>query len=240
MAGDPLPGGGHGRPGLGAVRLDYDGEGLSEQGCPDAPLPIMRDWVEAAVTRAAERGDVPEPTAISVATVDAEGAPDVRTVLMRDLDARGPSFFGGLDSAKGRQLAARPQVAASLTWPSMYRAVRMRGVAEELSREAVGAYFRTRPWGSRIGAHASAQSAVLTDRASLEAAYEECARRWPDTGSPEDVPVPQRWGGWRVTVDRVELWAGRRSRLHDRIVWERIGPGGLDEPAAWARSRLWP
>lgn len=225
---------------LGAVRLDYDGEGLSEDHCPAAPLPILLAWVEAAVARAAELGDVPEPTAMSVATTDADGAPDVRTVLMRDLDARGPSFFGGLDSAKGQQLAGRPQIAAALTWPSMYRAVRLRGVAEELPRDEVEAYFRTRPWGSRIGAHASVQSAILADRATLESAYEECARRWPDSGSPDDVPVPPRWGGWRVRVDRVELWAGRRSRLHDRIRWQRTAPGGLDEAAAWDRSRLWP
>lgn len=225
---------------LGAARVDYDGEGLSEDRCPTAPLPIMLAWVAAAVTRSAERGDVPEPTAISLATVDADGAPDVRTVLMRDLDARGPSFFGGLGSAKGRQLATRPLAAVALTWPSMYRAVRMRGPVEELPREEVEAYFRTRPWGSRIGAHASTQSAALADRATLEAAYADCARRWPDTGSPQDVPLPRQWGGWRVLVDRVELWAGRRSRLHDRICWERVAPGGLDEAPAWARSRLWP
>lgn len=225
---------------LGAARVDYDGEGLSEDRCPAAPLPIVRAWVEAAVARSAAQQDVPEPTALSVATVGADGCPDVRTVLMRDLDARGPSFFGGLDSAKGRAMAARPRVAVALTWPSMYRAVRMRGGVEELSREEVAAYFRTRPWGSRIGAHASPQSERLADRATLEAAYEECARRWPDSGSPDDVPVPPRWGGWRVVADRVELWAGRRSRLHDRIVWERVAPGGLDEPAAWSRSRRWP
>lgn len=225
---------------LGAARVDYDGEGLSEDRCPAAPLPIVLAWVQAAVARSAERGDVPEPTALSLATADADAAPDVRTVLMRDLDARGPSFFGGLDSAKGRQLAARPQAAVSLTWPSMFRAVRMRGTVEELPREEVEAYFRTRPWSSRVGAHASAQSHPLADRTTLEAAYAECARRWPDTGSPDDVPVPPRWGGWRLLADRVELWAGRRSRLHDRVVWERVAPGGLDEPSAWTRSRLWP
>ncbi|WP_131103570.1 pyridoxamine 5'-phosphate oxidase [Ornithinimicrobium sufpigmenti] len=225
---------------LGAARVDYDGEGLSEDRCPAAPLPIVRAWIEAAVARSVAQGDVPEPTALSVATVDADGAPDVRTVLLRNLDERGPCFFGGLDSAKGRQLAARPLAAVSLTWPSMYRAIRMRGAVEELDSEEVEAYFRTRPWGSRIGAHASRQSERLTDRSVLEAAYEECARRWPDTGSPDDVPLPSRWGGWRVVADQVELWAGRRSRLHDRIVWDRVAPGGLDEPAAWRRSRRWP
>ena len=80
----------------------------------------------------------------------------------------------------------------------------------------------------------------MADRASLETAYQECAGRFPDTGSPDDVPVPPTWGGYRVVVDRVELWAGRPSRLHDRLVWERTGPGGMDVPTAWRRSRLMP
>lgn len=221
-------------------RVDYDGEGLSETVAPDAPLEIVRAWVEAAVQRQADHGDVPEPTAMSVATVDADGVPDVRTVLMRGLDDRGPAFFTSTRSTKGRQLAANPGVAASLTWPAMFRAVRFRGYAELLPAEEVETYFRSRPWGARIGAHASAQSRPVPDRAALEAAYTEAAQRFPDTGSPDDVPVPDGWGGYRVVADRVELWAGRRSRLHDRLVWERVGPGGLGDPAAWRRVRLAP
>ncbi|MGO0576592.1 pyridoxamine 5'-phosphate oxidase [Ornithinimicrobium panacihumi] len=226
--------------GLGAERVDYEGEGLSEAEAPDAPLPLVLAWAEQAVRRQAERGDVPEPTAISVATVDADGLPDVRTVLMKGLDARGPYFLTNLDSAKGRQLAANPGVAASLTWPSMFRAVRFRGRAELLDRDEVTAYFRTRPWSSRVSAHASAQSRPARDRASLEAAYQECAERFPDTGEPDAVPVPDHWGGYRIVADSVEIWAGRRSRLHDRLLWERTGPGDLDDPTAWRRCRLQP
>lgn len=221
-------------------RQEYDGEGLSEDSAPEAPLEIVEAWIEAAVERAAERGDVAEPTAMSVATVDADGVPDVRTVLLRGLDHRGPAFYTSTRSTKGRQLAANPGVAASLTWPSMYRAVRFRGYAELLPEDEVLAYFRSRPWGARIGAHASAQSEPVPDRATLEAAYAEAAARYPDTGSPDDVPVPEGWGGYRVVADRVELWAGRPSRLHDRLVWERVGPGALDDPTAWRRVRLAP
>lgn len=224
---------------LGAERLDYRG-GLEDSEAPGAPLPILSRWVQEAVARAASVGDVPEPTSIAVATVDADGAPDVRVVLMRDLDESGPSFYTHLTSAKGRQIAAERRVAVALTWPAMYRAVRLRGRAEELPRDQVETYFRTRPWGSRVGAHASAQSLPVADRAVLEAAFDEAARRFPDTGSPDDVPVPDGWGGYRVVVDRVELWAGRRSRLHDRIVWQRVGPGGLDDPSAWTMGRLQP
>ncbi|GGK58721.1 pyridoxamine 5'-phosphate oxidase [Ornithinimicrobium pekingense] len=221
-------------------RVDYEGEGLSEERAPQAPLEIVEDWLRAAVERQAERGDVPEPMAMSVATVDADGVPDVRTVLLRGLDRRGPAFYTSNRSAKGRQLAASPGVAASLTWPAMFRAVRFRGYAELLPAEEVLDYFRTRPWGARISAHASAQSEPVRDRATLEAAYEDAARRFPDTGSPDDVPVPEGWGGYRLVADRVELWEGRRSRLHDRLVWERVAPGGLDEPTAWSRVRLAP
>lgn len=225
---------------LGAPRLDYDGE-LDESQAPAAPLEIVQAWVRDAVARMPQAvGGLAEPTALSVATVDEDGAPDVRTVLMRDLDATGPSFFTQLTSAKGRQLAADPRVAAALTWPSLFRAVRFRGRAEPLPPEEVRAYFVSRPWGSRVAAHASDQSRPVADRAALETAYREMAERFPDTGSRQDVPVPEGWGGYRLVVDRVELWAGRPSRLHDRIVWERSGPGGLDDPGAWRRQRLQP
>lgn len=225
---------------LGAERLDYQG-GLDEADCPAAPWELVRVWVDDAVERLpAAAGGLAEPTALTVATVDAEGAPDVRVVLMRDLDARGPAFFTHLSSAKGRQIAHEPRVAAALTWPSLFRAIRFRGVAEQLPRDEVETYFRSRPWGSRVGAHASAQSRPVADRAALEAAYEEAAERFPDTGSPDDVPLPESWGGYRVVADHVEVWAGRPSRLHDRFVWERVGDGGLDDPAAWRRSRLMP
>lgn len=223
-----------------ADRVDYEGEGISEDQAPEAPWPLVEAWVAAAVLRQAEQGDVPEPNALSVATVDADGVPDVRTVLMKGLDPRGPYFLTSTGSAKGVQLRANPAVAASLTWPSMFRAIRFRGRAEELSREEVTAYFRTRPWSARISAHASAQSRPAPDRASLETAYQECAERFPDTGEPDAVPVPEHWGGYRILADRVEVWGGRRDRLHDRLVWERVSAGGLDDPAAWRRSRLQP
>ncbi len=221
-------------------RVDYQGEGLSEQQAPDAPLEIVQAWLEAAVQRQGEQGDVPEPTAMSVATVDRDGLPDVRTVLLRSLDRRGPAFFTSTRSAKGRQLRDNAGLAASLTWPSMFRAVRFRGYAELLPAEDVTAYFQGRPWGARVSAHASAQSQPVPDRATLEAAYQQAAERYPDTGRPDDVPVPEGWGGYRLVADRVELWAGRPSRLHDRLVWERVAPGALDEPSAWHRVRLAP
>lgn len=223
-----------------ADRRDYHGEGLLEEQLAATPWQQVTVWVDAARHRSAVEGDVPEPTALSVATVDEQGRPDVRTVLMRFLDPSGPGFVTNLDSAKGRHLAANPHVAASLTWPSMYRAIRFRGTAHQIARPRIEEYFRGRPWGSRISAWASEQSQPVHSRAELEAAYARFAQRWPDHGRPEDVPVPPSWGGYRITCDEVELWAGRRDRLHDRLVFVRVGEGSLDDAGAWRVERRQP
>lgn len=221
-------------------RIDYQGDGLSEADLADNPFDQVTAWVEAAGRRQQDLGDVPEPAALSVATVDEDGHPDVRTVLMRFLDPGGPGFVTNLGSTKSRHLAANPAVAASLTWPSMFRAIRFRGVAETIPAEEVTAYFRQRPWGARISAWASAQSRPVVSRAALEEAFEGYAERYPDRGQPGDVPVPPEWGAFRIVPDRVEFWGGRRNRLHDRLVFTRVGEGDLAEPAAWSVARLQP
>ena len=217
-------------------RVDYTGEGLSELEVAPTPWQQARRWVDEAVARSRELGDVPEPLALSVATVDPDGRPNVRTVLMRFFDERGPGFVTNTESTKGIEIAATGAVAASLTWPSMFRAIRFRGVAQTLTREEVTGYFGSRPWASRISAWASQQSRPVEGRADLEEAYERYAAQWPDRGNADDVPVPDFWGGYRVVCDEVEFWGGRRNRLHDRLVFTRVGDGDLDDAAAW---RLW-
>ena len=170
-----------------------------------------------------------EPLAMSVATVDADGRPNVRTVLMRFLDERGPGFVTALTSTKGRELTGTSAVAASLTWPAMYRAIRFRGQAVEVSRAEVEEYFDSRPWASRISAWASQQSEPIGSRAELEAQYAARAAAFPDHGRDDDVPVPDFWGGFRIVPDEVEFWAGRRNRLHDRLVFTRVGEGDLGD-----------
>jgi pyridoxamine 5'-phosphate oxidase len=221
-------------------RVEYEGEGLTEAELGPTPWQQARRWVDEANERARSVRDVPEPSALSVATVDAQGRPDVRTVLMRFFDPAGPGFVTNLESAKGRQLSSNPAIAASLTWPAMYRAIRFRGTAMSLSREEVAGYFQSRPWGSRISAWASEQSRVIEGRAGLEEAYARRAEQFPDRGSPDDVPVPDFWGGYRVVADEVEFWGGRRNRLHDRLLFVRIGEGSLDDAAAWRVERRQP
>jgi len=227
--------------GVAAVRrVDYSGDGLVESDVAASPYLQIRSWVDAADAAAAERADVPEPAALSVATVDATGTPDVRTVLMRFLDPRGPGFVTNLDSAKSRHLQTNPRVAAALTWPALYRAIRFRGTAELIGRDEVEAYFDSRPYGSRLSAWASDQSRPAADRHELERRWQEVLERFPDTGGNHDVPVPDFWGGWRIVCDEVEFWAGRRNRLHDRIVFRRTGDGDLADAGSWTRLRLQP
>lgn len=221
-------------------RVDYLGEGLLESDVLPSPFLQARAWLDDALALAAIRPDVPEPTALSVATVDASGAPNVRTVLMRFFDERGPGFVTNLQSTKSIELRADPRVAATLGWPALYRAIRFRGTAQPLGRDEVTAYFTTRPYGSRLSAWASEQSRPARDRAELEARWQEALARFPERGSPDDVPVPDFWGGWRIRCREVEFWAGRANRLHDRIVFTRPDDGDLGAGEGWTRSRRQP
>ena len=222
------------------TRIDYTGTGLSEDEVAATPWQQAQAWVDDAVTRSQAQADVPEPHALSVATVDAHGVPNVRTVLMRFFDERGPGFLTNTLSTKGMELTGNLGIAASLTWPAMFRAIRFRGQAVLLGRDEVTDYFESRPWGSRISAWASRQSEPATSRAELEAAYAKYAVRWPDQGRPDDVPVPDFWGGYRIICSEVEFWGGRTNRLHDRLVFTRVADGSLDDAAAWSLGRRQP
>ena len=222
------------------TRTDYTGEGLSEDALAPTPYAQARLWVDEAVARATVAGDVPEPLALSLATVDAEGVPNVRTVLMRFFDERGPGFVSCLTSTKGRELAGNPAAAIALTWPSMFRAIRFRGRTELVERDEVERYFDTRPYGSRISAWTSRQSEPIASRAALEAEYERRLAQFPERGEAGEVPVPDFWGGYRLVPHQVEVWGGRRSRLHDRIVFTRVGEGTLGDAAAWRVHRRQP
>ncbi len=221
-------------------RAGHPGEGLTEDGLLATPYAQVAGWVDDAVRRSESGPDVVEPFAMAVATTDADGRPNVRTVIMRFLDERGPGFVTSTASRKGRELAANPAVAATLTWPAMYRAVRFRGRVVPLDPEEVEAYWRSRPWASRISAWASRQSEPVGSRAELEAEYARRAAQFPDGGGETDVPVPEPWGGYRIRCDEVELWAGRRDRLHDRIVYTRTAAGDLGDAASWQVHRRQP
>lgn len=188
------------------------------------PIGLIVEWLAQA--RAHEPND---SNAMALSTVDADGAPDSRMVLLKDVDARGLTFYSNRESAKGLQLQARPRVALLFHWKSLRRQIRVRGVVESVSAEEADAYFASRARESRIGAWASDQSRPLADRAALESAVARETTRFDGT----DVPRPAHWTGWRVVPDAVEFWRDRPFRLHDRLRFARDGQG-------WSRTRLQP
>lgn len=216
------------------ARVSYEAGALVEADLAATPLAQFEAWYAAAAGLA-------EPNAMVVATVGADGMPSTRTVLLKQADARGFVFFTNLGSRKGGQIAATGAAALTFPWHAMQRQVSARGTAEPLPRDEVAAYFRSRPWGSRVGAWASRQSQPVASRADVEARYAELAARWPDTGSPDDVPVPDHWGGFVVRPAEVEFWQGRPSRLHDRLVFvAAAGLPALDDAAGWRVERRQP
>ena len=188
------------------------------------PIGLFVDWLGDA--KDTEPND---PNAMTLSTIDAHGAPDNRIVLLKDVDARGFTFYSNRESAKGLDLAARPRAALLFHWKSLRRQVRVRGAVEPVTIAEADAYFASRARESRIGAWASDQSRPLDSRTTLEAAVARETARFEG----EDVPRPERWTGWRVVPDSVEFWRDRPFRLHDRLRFERTG-------ADWTKTRLWP
>jgi pyridoxamine 5'-phosphate oxidase len=208
---------------LARLRVDYMRAALSERDAAADPFDQFTRWFDEAVAAA-----VPEPNAMTLATVDAAGHPSARIVLLKAVDARGFVFHTNYDSSKGRQLAANPRVALLFFWPELERQVRIEGAAERVSADESDAYFAQRPRASQLSAWASPQSNPVADRAWLEAELARAEARYA-----AEVPRPPNWGGVRVMPDRFEFWQGRASRLHDRLVWKRDG-------TRWMVGRLAP
>jgi pyridoxamine 5'-phosphate oxidase len=212
---------------LAALRHEYAAGGLVEGDLEADPIAMFGRWFADA-----EGAGLAEPNAMVVATVSADGRPSARTVLLKGVGADGFRFFTNLRSRKGGDLAANPACSLLFPWHPLERQVRVDGVAEELSRADVGAYFAVRPRGSQLGAWASHQSQPVPDRDALTASYDAARERFGEEG---EVPVPDEWGGYLVRPHAVEFWQGRPSRLHDRLVYRRD-----DVSDAWRVERLAP
>jgi pyridoxamine 5'-phosphate oxidase len=210
-------------PKLAELRTDYALKTLEEADVDRDPLKQFGVWMVEAI-----HARVPEPTAMHLSTVAANGRPAGRIVLLKGMEPGGFVFFTNYDSRKGRELAANPVAALTFLWKELERQVRIEGRVEKVPEADSDAYFATRPLGSRIGAWASPQSEAIESRAWLE-------QRWAELTAQhgEEPPRPPHWGGYRLVPDYLEFWQGRLSRLHDRIVYAR-------EASAWRISRLAP
>lgn len=211
-------------PTIADLRKEYSTGGLTEADAGTDPFALFHRWFDQAV--AAEMSD---PNAMILATCTPDGVPSARAVLLKALDARGFTFFTNYDSRKGHEMAANPRVALVFLWHQLERQVRIEGRVEVVSAAESDEYYVKRPLGSRLGAWASPQSAVIAGRAELEQAHAELMAKYPDG----DPPRPPNWGGYRVLPEAIEFWQGRRSRLHDRIRFTLSASG-------WQRDRLAP
>ena len=189
------------------------------------PFRLFADWLADAT-----KSEPNDPNAVALATVDADGMPNVRMVLLKGFDERGFIFYTNLESAKGQELLSSKKAAMCFHWKSLRRQVRLRGPVEIVSKEEADAYFATRPRGSRIGAWASKQSRPLEGRFALEKAVAEYTARY----AIGEIPRPEHWSGFRIVPRTIEVWHDRPFRLHARIVFSRAAGGG------WEKTRLYP
>ena len=215
---------------LADIRKTYAQRALSEADAHPDALVQFQHWLDEAL-----HAQLDEPTAMLLSTVDGDGTPAGRVVLLKNLQTGAPggfTFYTNYESRKGRALTANPRAALTFFWPGLERQVRIEGVVERTAAAVADAYFQSRPRASQIGAWASPQSAEIDGRATLEAREAEIAARFADV---EPLPRPPFWGGFTLRPHRIEFWQGRPSRLHDRLRYERAHNGDT-----WTRTRLAP
>jgi pyridoxamine 5'-phosphate oxidase len=208
---------------IAALRKEYTFAGLRRHDLDPDPLKQFSLWFEVAV-----KAQVHEPNAMTLATVDSDGQPSSRIVLLKAVDQRGFSFYTNYESRKGRELAGNPKAALTFFWAGLEREVCVRGSCSKLSRDESEVYYKSRPLGSRFGAWVSNQSNAIPNREFLEKRLEEVTAKYRD-----DPPIPPYWGGYVLKPQTIDFWQGRPNRLHDRFLYTREGE-------SWRLERLSP
>ncbi len=204
-------------------RYEYTKGRLFESEIPDQPMDLLKQWLEEAVG-----AGVTEPTAMCLSTVDEDGRPSARMVLLRGISASGLRFFTNYLSRKGSEIESNPHVALTFWWGALERQIRIEGQAVKISSEESDLYFYSRPLDSQIASAVSPQSQTLSSPSQIDEMFLAAKKEWG-----ESVTRPEHWGGYDVSISRIEFWQGRPSRLHDRIVFEATEDGFL-------RSRIAP
>lgn len=207
------------------IRRDYEGGQLDEALTPDEPIELFDEWFTLAV-----ESESKDSNAMTLATVDSQGRPHARVVLLKDFDEKGMVFFTNYHSHKGSELSNVPFAALTFWWPSLSRQVRIEGRVEQVSVDESDEYFDSRPRGSQLGAWVATQSVVIPGRSWIE----ERQKRFQQAYEGQEIPRPIHWGGYRVIPEMIEFWQGQPSRLHDRIRYERR------DGETWNRFRLAP
>jgi len=210
---------------LADLRTEYMQRGLDEGQMDADPIRQFHVWFDEAL-----KSQLTDANAMTLATASATGEPSARIVLLKGADESGFVFYTNYDSAKGRDLAANPRASLLFFWPELERQVRITGSVAKTTMAESDAYFHSRPVESQVSAAISNQSRAVVDRSELEARYAAALEKYQGS----IVPLPSHWGGYRVSPERIEFWQGRKSRLHDRLVYTKQ-PGG-----SWSRARLEP
>lgn len=209
------------------IRRDYKVGSLSRKDMPANPISLMERWLQEAIEH-----QVIEPTAIIVATSTPDGHPSVRTVLVKEINEGKIVFYSNYKSRKGQQISANPHVSVTFLWHQLERQIHVEGICKHVAPEVSDAYFKKRPYTSRVGARISPQSHVIPGRSFIVTEFAKESLKY--TGTLRSVPRPEFWGGFEVTPSRIEFWQGRESRLHDRFLYQ------LQEDGQWSLDRLAP
>ncbi len=210
---------------IAALREDYRAKTLEIEDIHANPFSQFKEWFQEALD-----SSIKEANAMTIATVDAEGKPSARIVLLKGFDENGLIFYTNYESKKGQDLAANPNIAAVFLWKDLERQIRIEGIAKKITKAASLKYFQSRPKGSQIGAWASPQSQVIPDRSILENNVKTLKEQYKNV---DNLPIPNHWGGYIIQPTMIEFWQGRSSRLHDRICYKKEGKN-------WAIERLAP